>query len=315
MFHDKRWELMDERKQMEKGLVSAIVTTHNRKELLLKAIQSILGQTYEKIECIVIDDASIDGTRNSIEHYTSNGLIRYFYIEPKDSKGGNYARNLGIQNAKGEYIAFCDDDDEWFSTKIEKQVKTMQSEENIGFVYCGMLVEKNFDSKTRISRPNQISKFLEGDLSTQILTRIITTTTTMMIKTDLLRSVGGFDEKLKYWQEYELCIRVLQNTKAKAVKENLVLYRNLTKDKNRLSNKILGWEQAVKYIEIKHKNLIEQLSEDENAIRMMYIYIDGFIRGYNAKSPKYMIKYLFLMLSNRKVRKMTMSKIYKKVIG
>lgn len=93
-----------------------------------------------------------------------------------------------------------------------------------------------------------------------------------MVTRKILDEVGYFDEQLDYWQEYELCIRILQKTKAKAVKEPLVLYRVIKKDRCRLSNNITGWEAAVRYIEQKHVSLIQQLTYDEECKRKMYIY-------------------------------------------
>ena len=90
-------------------LVSAIITTHNRAELLTRAIESVLGQTYQEMEVIVVDDASTDNTSDVCAKYP----IKYIYIPEAESQGGNYARNLGIRAAKGEYCAFLDDDDYW----------------------------------------------------------------------------------------------------------------------------------------------------------------------------------------------------------
>ena len=107
--------------------VSAIITTHNRLELLIKAINSVLNQTYENIELIIVDDNSTDGTRTYIQKLLlENKDISYIYISPDDSKGGNYARNLGINAASGEYIAFLDDDDEWLVDKIQKQINFLK---------------------------------------------------------------------------------------------------------------------------------------------------------------------------------------------
>lgn len=295
-------------------LVTAIITTHNRKQLLMKAIESVLNQTYSPIECIVIDDASTDGTRDYIADYIANHSVRYIYIKPEQSKGGNYARNIGIRVATGDYIAFCDDDDEWFSDKIEKQVKVMS--DTVGFVYCGVVVERDFDISTRVNRPNNPNKYFEGDLLNKILSRsIVALTTTIMVKSAVIRDIGGFDEKLNYWQEYELCIRILQNTYGGAVKENLVLYRDIKKDKNRLSNRIKGWEYAVEYIENKHCKSINNLSIEEKVIRKMYIYIDGFLRGYNAGNIQYMFKYALCMVKDAKIRKQLIGKVYTKIKG
>ena len=100
-----------------------------------RAIQSVLEQTYYELECIVVDDASKDQTEEVISSFEDDRL-RYFRHEK--NKGASAARNTGIKHAKGELIAFLDDDDEWISTKLEKQVPFLQSlPESFGMVYCG----------------------------------------------------------------------------------------------------------------------------------------------------------------------------------
>ncbi|WP_288911006.1 glycosyltransferase family 2 protein, partial [uncultured Thomasclavelia sp.] len=94
-------------KENNNVLVSAIITTHNRLELLKRAIQSVYNQTYSNIELIVVDDASDDGTKEWAEQQS----FKFIYIPKEKSKGGNYARNLGIKSSHGKYVAFLDDDD------------------------------------------------------------------------------------------------------------------------------------------------------------------------------------------------------------
>ena len=121
-------------------LVSAIITTHNRLELLKRAIESVRTQTYSNMECIVVDDASTDGTYE----YCQGQPVRYLYIPPEESKGGNYARNRGIEMAQGEYVAFLDDDDCWLPEKTTKQVRLLE-EKRCGLVYCDLTVENVSD--------------------------------------------------------------------------------------------------------------------------------------------------------------------------
>lgn len=267
-------------------LVSAVITTHNRKQLLKRAIDSVLLQTYNNLECIVIDDASVDGTNKYIEDYITTEKIRYIYIPPDQSKGGNYARNQGILASNGEYVAFLDDDDEWLPEKIELQVAAISN--RVEFIYTGAIIEKNYvhrydDSCNR--------KYYEGNLSKEILVHILTVTSTIMVKKEILIEVGLFDENLKYWQEYDLCIRVLQKTNAKCINKGLVLYRIVTTDNKRLSNKILGWEDTVKYIESKYNAEIEALSCKDKNRRLLYVCIDGVNRAKKAKSFYYLLKY------------------------
>lgn len=296
-----------------KDLVSAIITTHNRKELLISAIESVLNQTYKNIECIVVDDASDDNTQEYIKKYIEEGKVKYIYISKEESKGGNYARNLGVKNAKANYVAFLDDDDEWFCEKIEKQMEQMQREQEVGFVYCGTISEINQDKTKRIPQEINNEKYKEGDLSKEVLVHIICTTSTILVKKELLEKIQLFDENLKFWQEYEMCIRLLQITKAKIVRENLVLYRVFEGDKNRLSNKINGWEEAVTYILDKHKELYRMLTKEEEAQRKIYLYIDGISRANKAGSKKYIMKYMWYTIKDSDTRKVFLRKLVKRL--
>ena len=296
----------------KENLVSAIITTHNRKELLVLAIESVLNQTYKNIECIVVDDASDDGTKEYIKRYIDENKVNYIYIPREESRGGNHARNLGIQNAKGDYIAFLDDDDEWLSEKIEKQMEAMEETPEVGFVYCGTLSEINLDKTSRIPQEIKEDKYKDGDLSKEVLVHIICNTSVILVKKELLEKIHGFDEKLKFWQEYEMCIRLLQNTKAKLVRENLVIYRIFKGDKNRLSNKIEGWEEAVSYILDKHKQLYVKLSKEEEAQRKIYLYIDGINRAKKAGSKKHILKYMWYTIKDSGTRKVFIRKLVKK---
>lgn len=245
---------------MNDVLVSVVITTKNRKDLLLRAIDSVRNQTYKEIEIIVVDDASTDGTKEICENMDD---LVYVYIPLNESKGGNYARNLGIKTANGEYIAFLDDDDYWEVSKIQKQSLLLE-DSSVGVVYCGMrreIINKD-DSITYSDKCCDL--FYEGDVSKKILTRIFTTTSAIMVRKDLLMQVGLFDENLRFWQEYELSIRLAQITNFKILNECLLIYRINKKDKQRLTNKLLKWFESVKYIYRKHKSLYKKLSLKEH---------------------------------------------------
>lgn len=262
-------------------LVTAIITTHNRKKLLKRAIESVLNQTYKRIECIVIDDKSDDGTDLLCKEYP----IQYIYISPTESKGGNYARNKGIKAAKGEYVAFLDDDDYWLPTKIEKQVNLIE-EKNCELVHCGKKLEVvKFNRIYFVDNlPNPSHS---GDMSKKILQTICTTTTTnILARKEALFDVGLFDENLKFWQEYELTIRMAQRKPFYFVNEPLSVYRIDTNDKNRLTNKYFEWKDAVKYIHQKHKNLYDKLSLFERFRVKLLIWNDAKMRA-KASNLKY----------------------------
>ena len=103
-------------------LVSVVVTTYNRRELLMKTIDSILNQTYKNFELIVVDNYSDYDFLSYLKSFNDE-RIRSFQNKNEGIIAVN--RNFGIKKAKGEYIAFCDDDDIWFPKKLELQLKTM----------------------------------------------------------------------------------------------------------------------------------------------------------------------------------------------
>lgn len=256
---------------MEK-LVSAIITTHNRKDLLQRAINSVFAQTYSNIELIVVDDHSEDGTSEICQ----DTRVKYIYIPKEESRGGNYARNLGIKASKGEYCAFLDDDDYWLPTKIEKQVSLIEKMD-CELVHCGRRKEivksVGIEYRDVLPKPDHW-----GDMHKKILQTICTTTTNILAKREALVDVGMFDENLLFWQEYELTIRLAQRKPFYFVNEPLSVYRVDIRDSNRLTNKYFAWREAVKYIHRKHADLYAQLNSLEKIMVWNLVWRDASTR-------------------------------------
>lgn len=271
----------------EKLLVSAIITTHNRKELLKRAVESVVEQTYPNIELIVVDDASTDGTKE----YCEKQQFQYIYISREESRGGNYARNLGVKMVKGEYVAFLDDDDYWLPTKIEKQVALVESK-NCELVHCGRRLEIIKDGKV-IYQDLMPDSLHYGDMHKKILLKICTTTTNILVKRQALFDIGLFDENLRFWQEYELTIRLAQRKPFYFVNEPLSVYRVDYKDSQRLTNKYYEWKKAVRYIRNKHAGLYGNLYWLERIQVHVLIWGDAMSR---AKSAGLTGKYVMLCL-------------------
>lgn len=286
-------------------LVSAIIITHNRKELLVRAIESVKRQSYPHIECIVVDDNSTDGTREYLESLDG---IRYIRIDAEESRGGNYARNKGILASKGAYIALLDDDDAWLEEKIEKQM-ALALEKQGDVVYCGTTTElikgESVRQFTSLPQPD-----MQGNLYPKILLTIhCTTTSHLLIKKDTLVKVGMFDESLRFWQDYELTIRLAKVTPFYFVNEPLCLYRKDETDKHRLTNNYEQWKVAVDSIYEKYRKDYESLSFfDRTYVHKIWIR-DGLKRAKKSRLKwihfKLKISFLLLGLINlpRKVRK------------
>lgn len=114
------------------GLVSVVIPTHYRNRRLRSAIESALAQTYDPVEVIVVDDS---GTAHAEPVATEYDVT---YVAHDENRGGNPARNTGIDRAAGEYVQFLDDDDRLFEEKLERQVTLLRSDEDVGVAYCGL---------------------------------------------------------------------------------------------------------------------------------------------------------------------------------
>lgn len=270
-------------------LVSAIITTHNRCDLLKRAIDAALAQTYRDIEVIVVDDASTDNTADVCREYGDK--ITYVHISKNESRGGNYARNLGIKVSHGKYCAFCDDDDFWLPKKTEEQMCMFENSQ-YGLVYCGLIVDYQSDSQ-RLAFNRMPNQSIKGDVSKKILMSICCNTSSMIVKKDLLYEVGMFDEELKFWQEYELTIRLAQICEFTFVNKALVSYLCNENDSNRLTNKYREWKTAVSYIHKKHKNLYDNLSFKEKLAVKTMVHIDAVSRAKTSHMPwEYLKNYI-----------------------
>jgi len=121
----------------ERPTVSVIISTYNRAYLIDRFIQSVLNQTYQDFELIVVDDGSTDNTEDIIRQFQEKDK-RIKYIKHDKNKGGSAERNTGIKNSVGKYIAFQDSDDEWFPEKLEKQMEVFKNTSSkVGVVYTG----------------------------------------------------------------------------------------------------------------------------------------------------------------------------------
>lgn len=258
--------------------VSVIITTCNRLELLRRAIDSVRKQTYQDIELIVVSDGSTDGTSDYCHSLTG---LKFIDIPEEERNGGNHARNVGVQSAKGEYVAFLDDDDYWLPEKIEKQVALIE-EGGFGLVSCGMVVENvlHDGSVTQIGRKEGFMPY--ADMSRNIMYNICAQTSQILVRKSILEQVGLFDEKLMAWQEYELMMRMAQGgVTFGAVKDCLVVYRINEYDNQKITNKLECWRESVEYIYQKHAALYARLSFIEKLeVRFLY-YADAAMRARN----------------------------------
>ncbi|AGB38753.1 glycosyltransferase family 2 protein [Natronococcus occultus] len=204
-------------------LVSVVIPTYNRIDLLPKAIDSALRQTYNNLEIIVVDDCSTDGTRELLEERYESEIQ---YLRHEKNRGGSAARNTGIEAASGEYIAFLDSDDEWLPQKVEKQVARLEElSEDWVATYCDFhqtrrswLVETFDNIFPRTSGQEGGTELIEDLLTKQFAHG---GSSSLVIRTATLNALDGFDERFQRHQDVELLLRLLQHGKLAYVDEEL----------------------------------------------------------------------------------------------
>ena len=191
--------------------VTVIIPTYKRTvEYLSRAVKSVVGQTYENTEIIVIDDSPSTYThREEIKSYMdsiSSEKIKYYQNEK--NMGGSLARNRGISLAEGSFISFLDDDDEYKTSKIEKQVKFML-EGGYDLTFSDMIMYNTNGAVVDYRDYKDIPAFDNESLLHYHLMRHMTGTPTFMFKTEKLREIGGFEDA-KMGQEFYLMLKSIE---------------------------------------------------------------------------------------------------------
>jgi glycosyltransferase involved in cell wall biosynthesis len=196
--------------------VSVILPTHNRPDLLNRAIDSVIDQTYDNIELLIVDDSSETDTESIVEEYNDR-RIRYF--EHEQNQGPAAARNTGIEQATGDYIAFLDDDDEWRHSKLEKQVPLLEKQPpDVGLVYCWMNYYTQSGELVREYHPTYKGYVFPHVLDGQRIGGC----PTLLVRKEVVQEIDGFDESIHRGDDGDFIRRVCKEYKVTYVSEVLV---------------------------------------------------------------------------------------------
>lgn len=242
-------------------LFSVIIPVFNRKELLIRAIDSVLTQTFSSFEIIVIDDHSTDGTIDSLRK-SHNDQIRI--LSNTKTKGASGARNTGIENAKGEWVAFLDSDDWWDTNKLKvtKEYIDLQSSFDVFYSACYYV---NMAGELTPVPTNAI----QGDISS-ILGRMnpIRGFSSLVVKRELLTLVSGFDEQLPARQDVDLYFRLSKTAKFYFIPKILtfISFANHDKISSNQYNRLFGWIMVYK----KHKGKMKKSDHYYQEKRIFY---------------------------------------------
>lgn len=189
---------------MKNPVFTIIISTYNRKELLARAIQSVLNQTFKDFELLVIDNGSTDGTRFAVEKIEDSRLK--YIINPEPTNSCDAPRNLGIGLAKGSLVSFLDDDDIWYPERLEKVKKAFDEDTDAGAV-CH---NENRRVDGKITGLLKYGPWGEDIYERLLYDRNCLSSCATTIKLDLLRRLNGFDLRKEFdaAADYDLWLRM-----------------------------------------------------------------------------------------------------------
>jgi len=235
--------------------VSVIVPAYNRAGLLRSVANSVLSQTLQDLELIIIDDGSTDETRSVCEHLCRvDSRVRYIHQE---NQGPCAARNAGICAAQGQYIAFLDSDDLWERTKLTRQLSAANANPDAGVIYCDWA----YLNEAGITSPSV--SFPDRDLPTMyeslLYDNLIQAPSLVLVRVACLACIGVFDESLRGVGDWDMWLRLAEHCRFVKVPEVLAyLLRHdgqMQRDAEGMSNDRIAVVEKIKIsIPINHRH-------------------------------------------------------------
>ena len=232
-----------------KGMISIVVPCYNQAQYLEECLQSVLDQTYENWECLIVNDGSTDNTEEIALEWEEKDS-RFIYLK-KENGGLSNARNYGITRAKGEYILPLDCDDKIGKDYLLKGIRVLKKNNNVGVVYCN----------ARLFGKENKSWVLPPFDKKHLLCENLIFCTGIFLKEDWGK-IGGYDENLKYgWEDWEFWINLLYSLNKEAFKLNYLGFYYRIKDNSMITsinNNRTKQLKTYEYIYNKHKKFYDE---------------------------------------------------------
>jgi glycosyltransferase involved in cell wall biosynthesis len=203
--------------------VSVIIPVYNGGEFLSKAMESVIAQTYSDWQIVAVNDGSTDNSLEILRMY-EHRLPSKIHIVSQKNSGASSARNRGIIESKGEYIAFLDSDDSWLPEKLEKQVEFLESNKELGLVYSDCYIidnGSNMEENTYLCR----TKPFRGNIFSELVYNNFIPTSTVLVRRKVLDKVGLFNPVLRISQDYDLWLRLAEIYSVDFINQPLAKYR------------------------------------------------------------------------------------------
>ncbi len=256
-----------------KAVVSVIIPTYNRANLIGATLDSMLAQTYQDWECIVVDDGSTDDTEEVLSAYSNkDARFRYYKRPDNRTKGANACRNYGFEKSNGTYIKWFDSDDILYADFLEKQVRILENDKELDFCAC---LAEDFTEGTTVRRVFGANRTPKEDVLTAYLTKnhYFFTGSPLWRRTTLLDKVL-FDEELANSHETDFHFRMLANHLKYVYKDDVLFgirrgHQSITQDK---ANELASHISRLKFFLKAFKVVATSASPNKNTLQQYLLY-------------------------------------------
>ena len=271
----------------KEDLLSVIIPTYHRGlSTIQRAVNSVINQSYPYIETIVVDDnEDISTFSQELKAYCKHqGII---YIKQFGRTGACNARNLGVVNSTGKYIAFLDDDDEWFPSKVSEQIAVLK--QGFDFVFCNGLnvYVPDIPGKKREWKYRSDDNFIEmPGFNDMLIKNYVGTTSQIILTRECFFHIGGFDPLFEARQDYDLCIRASKEHKLYGL--NKILFKHYIHSSFQISKDSLAALQGYRRLYVKYKSFYKKSPE-------AYINICCKISKSYLHNKKYFLWFLWIL--------------------
>jgi glycosyltransferase involved in cell wall biosynthesis len=236
---------------------SVIIPTFNRAHVLKRSIDSVLKQSYQNFELIIVDDHSTDDTQELIKNYQDQ--LTSFQTSGDINQGVSKARNLGIKNARGKYIAFLDSDDEWLPEKLKLQYDYFQNHPHIRIVHGEEVWVRN---GKRVN-PKKIHQKGGGHQFHRCLELCLISPSTVVLEKGLLHQMGGFREDFIVCEDYDLWLKITAENEVGFIQDPLIIKYGGHDDQLSAQYKAMDYYRVKSIDWILDQNKIDSLNFDK----------------------------------------------------
>ncbi len=273
--------------------VSVVIPTHNRRDTLLRALESVRVQTRPPMEIIVVDDGSTDGTPETVEQKFPEVIV-----VRQSNSGVSAARNRGIRESSGQWIAFLDSDDEWKPEKLSKQLAQLASDGETPLCHTNEIWIRN---GRRVNEGKRHAK-AGGRIFQRCLPLCVISPSASVIRRSLFDEIGYFDESLPVCEDYDMWLRICARYPVAFVEEPLTIKHGGHKDQLSRSYPAMDRYRIQAIEKILDEGILES-GDREAAIKMLREKIEVYVDGANKRGRADEVKRYVVLLNKYPPRK------------